>query len=72
MTDQELEVLLNGEVADIVICGASHIPFERRIDEVHVVSVGSVGKSPEGPNAHYTIIQQTVSDVLIDQRWIEY
>ena len=72
MPDEELEMLLNGEVADVVICGASHIPFERRIEDVHVVSVGSVGQSPEGPNAHYTIIQQTVSDVLIDQRWVEY
>lgn len=72
ISDEELEVLLNGEVADVVICGASHIPFERRVEDVHVVSVGSVGSSPEGPNAHYTIIQQTVSDVIIDQRWVEY
>lgn len=72
LPDEELEVLLNGEVADVVICGASHIPFERRIEDVHVVSVGSVGESPEGPNAHFTIIQQTVSDVLIDQRWVSY
>ncbi len=50
MTDAELASLLGGETPDIVVCGASHVPFHRvlRLGErvVHIVNAGSVGDSP--------------------------
>jgi predicted phosphodiesterase len=55
-----------------VVCGASHVPFERQLGDVRVVNVGSVGAAPEGRFAHYTILSPRMDGALIDQRVIEY
>lgn len=72
MSDDEVLLQIDGDPADIVICGATHVPFERRIDDVWVVNVGSVGEAPEGRVAHYTVLTPRVEGHLIDQRWVEY
>lgn len=72
LDDEELRTLLAGEAADIVVCGASHVPFTRVVDDVQVVNVGSVGEAPEGAYAHYTVISPKVSGAEVDQHWVEY
>jgi predicted phosphodiesterase len=72
MEDAELRGLLADEVADILVCGATHVPFERRYDETEIVNVGSVGEAPEGRVAHYTVVLPKVSGAEIQQEWIEY
>ena len=59
MDDDEILALVADDPADVVVCGASHVPFQRVIDSVHVVNVGSVGAAPEGRIAHYTILTPT-------------
>lgn len=73
MDDEELMALVGGDPADIVVCGASHVPFQRELDGVRIVNVGSVGAAPEGSVAHYTIITpRPDGTTLIEQTYVEY
>ncbi|HEY8038236.1 MAG TPA: metallophosphoesterase family protein [Polyangiaceae bacterium] len=68
MTDQEINALLGDDPADVVVCGASHVPFDRMVGGVRVVNVGSVGEAPgTGARvAHATWIESTPRGVLIE------
>lgn len=73
LSDEEMMALLAGDPADIVVCGASHVPFQRELDGVRVVNVGSVGAAPEGAVAHYTVITPRIDgSTLIEQSFVEY
>ena len=72
MSDEEVYQLVDGDPADIVICGASHVAFQRDLEEVRVINVGSVGESPEGNIAHYTVITPRMDGMLVEQSWVEY
>jgi len=56
MSDDEIIALLGDEPADIVVCGGSHVQFEREVADVRIVNVGSVGEAPEGGVAYGAII----------------
>jgi predicted phosphodiesterase len=56
MTDDEIIALLGDEPADIVVCGGSHVPFEREVADVRIVNAGSVGETPGGGVAHGAIV----------------
>ena len=45
MTDAEINALIADDTADVVVCGASHLPFDRLVGGVRIVNVGSVGRS---------------------------
>ncbi|MEM7434665.1 MAG: metallophosphoesterase family protein [Myxococcota bacterium] len=72
LTDEEILPLLADDPADIVVCGATHVPFQRTVGEYHVVNVGSVGDAPEGAVAHYTILTPRMSGADILQDWVRY
>ena len=72
MDDDEVLALVGDDPADVVICGASHVPFQRPLDGVHVVNVGSVGAAPEGRVAHYTLLTPTPGLRTIEQNWVDY
>ncbi len=58
MTDDEVRRLLGDDPADIVVCGASHVPFDRTVMDVRIIGVGSVGQAPGvPPSAHATFIE---------------
>jgi putative phosphoesterase len=67
MTDQEIDVLLADDPADIVVCGGSHVPFERMVGEVRVVNVGSVGEAPGCEVAHATLLETSPLGVHVHQ-----
>ena len=70
MTDEELNALIGDDPADVVVCGASHVPFDRTVGGVRVVNVGSVGEAPtnEGPRvAHATWIESTPRGLDVHQ-----
>jgi hypothetical protein len=48
MSDDEISALLGDDPADIVVCGGSHVPFDRTVAGMRVVNVGSVGEAPRG------------------------
>jgi predicted phosphodiesterase len=68
MSDVEINALLGDDPADVVVCGASHLPFDRMVGGVRVVNVGSVGEAPgAGPRvAHATWIESTPRGVFVE------
>jgi predicted phosphodiesterase len=67
MTDEEMSALIADDPADIVICGASHVPFDRTIGDTRIVNVGSVGEAPGGHHAHATFVETNASGVAVEQ-----
>ena len=72
LDDDEVRELLADDAASLVMCGGTHVPFERVVDDVNVINVGSVGDAPEGRVAHFTIISPNVAGYAVDQTWVEY
>jgi predicted phosphodiesterase len=71
MEDSELRALMGSDPADLIVCGASHVPFFRMVDDVRIVSVGSVGESPTPGYAHATIIDASATGFGIEQFDVE-
>lgn len=71
MDDEEINALLGDDPADIVVCGASHVPFERMLGDVRIVNVGSVGECPTEGIAHATLIESSPLGITIDQFHID-
>jgi predicted phosphodiesterase len=74
MSEEEMNVFLGDDPADVVVCGASHVPFDRMVSDVRVINVGSVGDAPddrepgEPPKiAHATWIESTPSGLMVEQ-----
>lgn len=76
MTDQEISALMGDDPADIVVCGGSHVPFERALGEgdgVRIINVGSVGEAlsglPGSPTTHAdaTFIEITEEITVVEQ-----
>jgi len=69
MSDPEINALIADDTADIIVCGASHLPFDRTVGGVRVVNVGSVGEAPgAGPRvAHATWIESTPRGIHVEQ-----
>jgi predicted phosphodiesterase len=65
MSDDEILALLGDEPGDIVVCGGSHVPFEREVADVRIVNVGSVGEAPEGGVAHGAIVMSSQTGFAI-------
>lgn len=69
--DEAVLGMIGGDPADIVVCGATHVPFQRTVQDVHVVNVGSVGQAPGGGVAHFTIITPGYDGARIEQTLVE-
>ncbi len=72
MDESEIRELLDSDPADIVVCGATHVPFARVVDEVLVINVGSVGEATGERFAHFTIVTPKMSGAEFEQSWVEY
>lgn len=67
MSDEEISALIGDDPADVVVCGGSHVPFERWVSGVHVVNVGSVGDAPGGRHADATFVEITETGLAVEQ-----
>src|SRR5919206_3256201 len=47
--------------ADVVVCGHTHIQFERELDGLRIINPGSVGMPFEEPGAYWALIGPEVS-----------
>jgi putative phosphoesterase len=54
--EKRLRELVAGAGADVVVCGHTHIPFDRTVDGVRVVNPGSVGMPYGRPGAFWGVI----------------
>ena len=49
---------LDGVAADVVVCGHTHVQYDRRVGPVRLVNAGSVGMPYEGsPDARWAILE---------------
>jgi predicted phosphodiesterase len=74
MTDEELLALMGDDPADVVLCGGSHVPFDRMVGGVRIINVGSVGEAPSGlgaqadpMHADATFIEARGSELVVEQ-----
>lgn len=58
--DDELRQKLDGVNADVVVCGNTHMPFDRRLGPHRVVNVGSVGMPYGGTGAFWALLDGDV------------
>jgi predicted phosphodiesterase len=72
LDDDELNALVGDDPADIVVCGASHMAFQRQLERLRILSVGSVGQSPEGRVAHFAVLTPRPDGTLIEEAHVEY
>jgi predicted phosphodiesterase len=70
-TDEEVIALVGDDPADIIVCGGSHSPFQRQIEDLRIVGVGSVGEAPTPGIAYATIITSLAVSTSIEQYHIE-
>lgn len=59
--DERLRDMLDGVEADVVVCGHTHMQFERAVGGIRVVNAGSVGLAYGGPGAHWLELGPEVS-----------
>jgi predicted phosphodiesterase len=72
MTDEEMMALVGDDPADIIVCGGSHVPFDRMVAGVRIINVGSVGEAPSGTertgqHADFTIIETHKAGIEVEQ-----
>lgn len=69
MTDEEIDALIGDDPADVIVCGMSHVPFDRTVGDVRVIGVGSIGEAPGGGHrfAHATWIESTPRGISVEQ-----
>lgn len=60
MSDEQLMALIADDPADVILCGGSHVPFDRTVAGVRVLGVGSVGEAPGG-HADATLVTTSAS-----------
>jgi predicted phosphodiesterase len=70
MSDEELIALLGDEPGDIIVCGGSHVPFDRSVADVRIVNVGSVGEAPTGKYADFTIVTTSALGINVQQHTV--
>lgn len=58
--DGPLQPLFDPLNADLVVCGHTHMQFDRTIGTTRIVNAGSVGMSFEGVGAYWLLIDQRV------------
>ena len=55
--DQDVAAALAGTPADVVVCGHTHVQFDRRVGGIRLVNAGSVGMPYEGsPDARWALL----------------
>jgi predicted phosphodiesterase len=72
LEDNDVRQLLADDPADIIVCGGTHVPYSRVIDEIQLINVGSVGLAPGGGVAHYTVLHPKMDGPVVEQTWVEY
>ena len=67
MSDDELIALLGDQPGDIVVCGGSHVAFDRSVADVRIVNGGAVGDPPGGGYANFTIVTTSALGINVQQ-----
>lgn len=66
MSDAELSALLGDDPADVVVCGLTHVPFERQVMGVRIINAGSVGEAPGGTHAQGMLVHVSTTGYEVE------
>jgi len=55
-SDDRMRTVLHGVDERIVVCGHTHMQYERDVDDVRLVNAGSVGMPYGAPGAHWLLL----------------
>ncbi len=58
--DDRVRFLMSGLDADLVVCGHTHMQFDRRVDGLRIVNPGSVGMPYGKPGAYWAMLDSDV------------
>jgi putative phosphoesterase len=58
--DRVLPMMLDGADADLIVCGHTHMQFDRTVGGIRVVNAGSVGMPFGQPGAYWLLLGPTV------------
>lgn len=61
--DERVGPMLGGVTQSVVVCGHTHVPFDRVVGAVRVVNAGSVGMPFGAPGAHWLLLGPEVTPV---------
>jgi putative phosphoesterase len=71
--EKRLRELAQMAKADVIICGHSHQPFVRQVDDVWFINTGSVGRPDDGdPRACYAVLEIKPGEIQVQHYRIEY
>lgn len=71
--DSQLEEMLSNTDCRLLVCGHTHRPLDRSLDQVRVVNVGSVGLPLDGERrAAYSIVDLGGGERLVASHRVEY
>jgi predicted phosphodiesterase len=57
---EALQSFFEGVEADVVVCGHTHMPFDRRVGDIRVLNAGSVGMAFGSSEAHWLLLGPSV------------
>jgi putative phosphoesterase len=70
---ERLQELANIASTEIVICGHSHMPFARQVDQTWFINTGSVGRPDDGdPRASYAILRLDRDEIEVHHFRLNY
>lgn len=74
MRISEIQEIISGETANLILCGHTHVPCGyQTLSSQTVVNVGSVGRPMTGtPKANYAIIDFNNGSYTVEHREVEY
>ncbi|GAB4429773.1 MAG: metallophosphoesterase family protein [Anaerolineae bacterium] len=71
--EERLQTLAQMAHADVVVCGHSHRPFARQVNDVWFINTGSVGRPDDGdPRAAYALLNLTKRDLTVQHFRLAY
>jgi len=65
-----LRPIFDAAGADVVVCGHTHIPFDRAVGRTRVVNPGSVGMPFGAPGASWLLLGDTIEFRHTDYDWL--
>ncbi len=63
--DEDAARELGGVAADLVVCGHTHVQYDRRVGQMRLVNAGSVGMPYEGsPDARWALLEEGTVELV--------
>ncbi|MEW6696598.1 MAG: metallophosphoesterase family protein [Bacillota bacterium] len=73
ISDEYLNELLKENHCDVLVCGHTHLPYFKNLEQGYAVNVGSAGKPKHGnPNVGYAILEVNQGQLHVDFIQVPY